>query len=493
MADFGFDSYALEGPNVEGRSHPFEIARDLIAAGKPRSALEVLSIDSERHADDREYLLLCAAAWRAMGDTLRAQQALLGAVRVAPDDPRPLRLLSELLSERGEHDRAERVLAKVRDLERAHEVPLQDRAEELEARTTPTDADDDLIAAAERRERGRGFAPGARHVALALIGFGLVALLVAGVSFWSNAAPETARSEDPAPDEAEETVAAVATPEPLAATPSEAPEPALVELPPSPSSELQTVEVEPAVELSASPAEPEPVAELSPPPLGAKPASEAEPASTVRKRASGGPRASATPPAEAEAEGSHRTKRPSDRRVSHPAPTPSPPEPDASRVQSELATMNPKQLTDRADALHAQGHTAVAASYYRRALDIDPDYAPALVGMGRSILRAEKYEEAMRNATRALQLARGVDARPGLEAEAIYQMGRVHLERGEREPARQLLRQSVTLPGAPAEAWFYLGEALASENSPAARRAYEKYLERVSSGHLAERARRAIQ
>ncbi|MGB5704995.1 MAG: tetratricopeptide repeat protein, partial [Polyangiales bacterium] len=118
---------------------------------------------------------------------------------------------------------------------------------------------------------------------------------------------------------------------------------------------------------------------------------------------------------------------------------------------------------------------------------------PALVGIGRGILRAEKYPDAMDNATRALQHARGVDARPGLEAEAIYQIARVHLHRGELDAARRLFRQSISLPGTPPAAWFYLGEALWNDNSPSAREAYERYLELVSTGHLADRARRAIQ
>jgi tetratricopeptide (TPR) repeat protein len=203
-----------------------------------------------------------------------------------------------------------------------------------------------------------------------------------------------------------------------------------------------------------------------------------------------GPSAAAAPPAPRKAVAS-----PSRKATSPPLDEQGEPDegPRDAVVQAELASMEPGQLTARADALYAQGHTGVAASYYRRALEIDPDYAPALVGMGQSILRAKKYADAMRNATRALQLARGVDARPGLEASAIYQMGRVHYERGERDAARRLFRQSISLPGTPAETWFYLGEALASDNSPAARQAYEKYLELVPEGHLADRARRAIQ
>jgi tetratricopeptide (TPR) repeat protein len=162
-------------------------------------------------------------------------------------------------------------------------------------------------------------------------------------------------------------------------------------------------------------------------------------------------------------------------------------------VEAELASMDAKALTQRGDALHGRGQGAIAANYYRRALEIDPDYAPALVGIGWSLLRAKKYAEAMDNATRALQLARGVDARPGLEAAAIYQIGRVHFERGERDAARGLLRQSTSLSGTPPPAWFYLGEALSSDNSPAAREAYQKYLELVPEGQLASRARRAIQ
>ena len=122
-----------------------------------------------------------------------------------------------------------------------------------------------------------------------------------------------------------------------------------------------------------------------------------------------------------------------------------------------------------------------------------PDYAPALVGMGQSILRAKKYSDAMRNASRALQLARGVDARPGLEAEAIYQMGRVHYERGERDAARRLFRQSISLQGRRRRLGSTSVRRFRATTRPAAREAYEKYLELVPEGHLAERARRAIQ
>lgn len=456
MSEFGFDGYALDGANDAAESlHPLEIARDLIEAGKPRSALEVLSLHYETHADDPGYLLLCAEAWRAIGDTLRAQQALVGAARLAPGDPRPLEVLSELLAERGERDKAERVLAKARALERKTldtEGPLGE--------LSPEQGQDDLIAAAERRERSKQGALSPRHISIAVVVLGGFGLLSSGIALLAE--PKVDAGSLPAE----------------AATVAKAQEP-------DPVPKADPIVVAPAAEPSES--VPENIAlidTMAPPPAEDEPLVETAP--LPRRTKAARPRRSAATPARS------RGARSSDVPTEAMSTDGMPAEPDPATVRADLESMSPERLTTRADALYAQGHTALAASYYRRALDIDADYAPALVGVGRGILRAEKYEEAMSNATRALQLARGVDARPGLEAEAIYQMGRVHLERGERDAARQLLRQSVSLTGVPAEAWFYLGEALASDNSPAARRAYEKYLRLVSDGALADRARRAI-
>ena len=462
MSDYGFDAYALGDADPAGQPHPLEIARDLIATGKSRAALEMLSVHHEQLADDPEYLLLCSEAWRADGDTLRAQQALLGATRLAPKDPRPLQWLGELLAERGEHEKAERVLEKARALERlatSVEAPLDQMGPE---------AEEDLIAFAERQERSSQAALTPRQVLLGAAVFGGVALLVAGIALLTGTGNDQVQNAGPP------TAAASATQ--LATSPA-APDPVVDEQ----ATRLATVpppDLAPAAE----------VAQVAASPLVATP----EPAVAVEPPKPATPRESAPPPrASAPAPVAKVTAKSKPKPVA-PAPAQAE-EPDSAVVEAELASMDPKQLTARADALYAQGHTGVAASYYRRALELDPDYAPALVGMGHGILRAKKYSDAMRNASRALQLARGVDARPGLEAAAIYQMGRVHYERGDRDAARRLFRQSISLPGTPAEAWFYLGEALSSDNSPAARDAYQRYLELVSEGHLADRARRAIQ
>ena len=457
MSDFGFDAYALDDAEPTGHPHPLEIARDLIATGKPHAALELLSLHHEQLADDVEYLLICSEAWQADGNTLRAQQALLGAARLAPEDPRPLQWLGELLAERGEHDKAELLLVRARALEeRASSVgePPEEMGPE---------AEDDLIAFAERRERSTQAALTPRQVLLGMSAVGGIALLVAGIALLTRTENDVSSAE---------TLAAEAPPEEAIAVPApiEAAEPRKAASPPrglAPTAEVALPDGSAAPQVATLEPEPpsvtEPLNSATPSPPRASAPVRATQAAVKSK-----PRARA--PAAAQAK-----------------------EPSAAVVQAELESLDPKRLTLRADTLYAQGHTGVAASYYRRALELDPDYAPALVGMGQSILRAKKYSDAMKNASRALQLARGVDARPGLEAAAIYQMGRVHYERGERDAARRLFRQSISLSGTPPEAWFYLGEALSSDNSPAAREAYEKYLELVSEGHLAERARRAIQ
>ena len=466
MSEFGFEAYSLDGAELAAEAHPLEIARDLIARGKPRSALDLLSAHHDALADDPEYLFVCAEAWWADGESLRAQQALLGAARLSPNDPTPLQALAALYRELGEEEKALRLIAKADTLETAS------GRESLQM--SPAEVEDDLIAFAERHERSAqaGFTPKQILVALvALVGIGG---LVAGIAVLTDAGDES--SALAASESGEPGTEVVAVPE-VPTTPEVPSEPAprTTEQDAAP---VESAAAEPAPVAAAEPlAEAAPEPEVAPrPPAAEKPAAKAT-ATPRPKRVA--------PPARP------RAKAP--KKVVPASATPKSVEPDPATVEAELASMGPPALTARADALHAQGHTSAAASYYRRALEQDPDYAPALVGIGRGILRAEKYDDAMANATRALQHARGVDARPGLEAEAIYQMARVHLHQGNLDAARRLFRQAISLPGAPAAAWFYLGEALWSENSPAARAAYERYLELVPKGHLADRARRAIQ
>lgn len=144
------------------------------------------------------------------------------------------------------------------------------------------------------------------------------------------------------------------------------------------------------------------------------------------------------------------------------------------------------------DALYAAGETAVAAETYERALAIDPAHPESLVGFATVLVRGEKWRDAVDVIARAKTSLDGRIRPPALRARALVLAGRVGLERSERDAALRDLRAASELEGAPAEAWFYLGEALAGRDSPDARAAYETYLERAPNGPLASRARRAI-
>ena len=144
------------------------------------------------------------------------------------------------------------------------------------------------------------------------------------------------------------------------------------------------------------------------------------------------------------------------------------------------------------DALYAAGETLVAAETYERALAIDAAHPESLVGFATVLVRGEKWRDAVDVIERAKA---ALDARirpPALRARLLVLAGRVGLERSEREAALRDLRAATEIEGAPTEAWFYLGEALAGRDSPDARAAYETYLERAPNGPLASRARRAI-
>jgi hypothetical protein len=201
VTDSGFDAFAFEGDEAVEQAHPFEIARDLIAAGKPRAALELLSQVHDAFADDPQYLLICSEAWWADGDTLRAQQALLGAARSAPKDPTPLLLLAELFEAQGERDKADRVLAKARALGAVQQETL---AEAIEP-------SDDLIAFAEQQERRTQAGLTPRQILIGVIGLVAMGGVVLGIA--AIAEPELDETLQKAPEPQPEATAEIEEPE----------------------------------------------------------------------------------------------------------------------------------------------------------------------------------------------------------------------------------------------------------------------------------------
>jgi cytochrome c-type biogenesis protein CcmH/NrfG len=82
---------------------------------------------------------------------------------------------------------------------------------------------------------------------------------------------------------------------------------------------------------------------------------------------------------------------------------------------------------------------------------------------------------------------------PALRARMLMLRGRAWLAERRTPEARDTLREASELAGAPAETWFWLGEALTSSNAAQAREAYQHYLDSGSTDDtLAGRARRAL-
>jgi tetratricopeptide (TPR) repeat protein len=343
--------------------------------------------------------------------------------------------LAELLLERGELDRAQRVLSKARELAPSHPAAarLQRSLREQRGLSDPEQSEDDgplartgsaeagpedLIAAAEEEERARRESPKAPHPRVRRrIIVGLL-LLVSGltlVGFWLQSASEPSRAVHTSETQKER----LGTPEPATG---------------------EVLSVPPSLEPPPSPIRPE------------------------------GPQPVEPPTKSTHHESSER---------------------ELGTLPWKQLSRDPVALVARADQLYEAGRRSTAASLYRRALRLRPDYPPAMLGVSRSLVHAKNTRAAMSLATRVIES--DVAKTPAIEARALYLVGRIHYERGERVSARRLLREATTLPDAPPEAWFYLGETLSRDNSPAARQAYEEYLRAVPSGSLAARARKAIQ
>ncbi len=146
------------------------------------------------------------------------------------------------------------------------------------------------------------------------------------------------------------------------------------------------------------------------------------------------------------------------------------------------------------DALFDAGETEAAAERYEQAVTLDPGLPEAILGKARLAIRAEQSRDAFEVLERVEEsLGRRVRP-PAFRAHMLTLRGRAHLldGRGSRSEAREALSAAVALPGAPAAAYFFLGEALAGENAPEARDNYLHYLEMDENGPFARRARRAL-
>ncbi|UJR81663.1 tetratricopeptide repeat protein [Sandaracinus amylolyticus] len=153
---------------------------------------------------------------------------------------------------------------------------------------------------------------------------------------------------------------------------------------------------------------------------------------------------------------------------------------------------SPTVLALYGDALLAAGQVEPSAAAYEQALALDADSPEALIGRAELYVRGEAERDAAPLLARARTSLTSRIRPPRLHARLSMLEGRVALMSRDMETARTKLREATAVAGVPAEAFFHLGEALAGENAPDARAAYERYLQLAPEGSFASRARRAI-
>jgi tetratricopeptide (TPR) repeat protein len=148
-----------------------------------------------------------------------------------------------------------------------------------------------------------------------------------------------------------------------------------------------------------------------------------------------------------------------------------------------------------ADALLATGRVSEAAVSYHAALSSEPDLPEALFKRAQLAVRGEQTALALEFIERAERSPK-TQARPAaFRALLLTLKGRAYIQRGQKgdfSEASGFLSEAIAIDGAPAEAHFWLGEALAPSRPLAATTAYQRYLEREPDGVYAARARRAL-
>jgi len=147
------------------------------------------------------------------------------------------------------------------------------------------------------------------------------------------------------------------------------------------------------------------------------------------------------------------------------------------------------------DALFAAEQLEGAASAYDKALSLDAGLPEALIGRAQVQLRTNKAKDALPVLDSAKRALSDRIRPPALHALRTTLVGQAYLlrnKRGDAETAKQVLRDAIKQSTAPAEAHYWLGEALGAKAAAEARTEYQRYLELAPNGKYAERARRAL-
>lgn len=111
-----------------------------------------------------------------------------------------------------------------------------------------------------------------------------------------------------------------------------------------------------------------------------------------------------------------------------------------------LGAEDPAVLHRVAESLRYNGRREEAVAAYREALEIAPDFAPSLAGLGNAMLELDRHEEAVELLERALSLDPDLPEAPAL----LRVLGQALLEIGRPQEAEQRFRRAVeSLPPDP--------------------------------------------
>ena len=171
----------------------------------------------------------------------------------------------------------------------------------------------------------------------------------------------------------------------------------------------------------------------------------------------------------------------------------------AIKLLAGLSEELPKRASLRAlhaEALLTASQISPADSEIEAALTLDPGLPEALLGRAELQLRANKTKDALATLDKAEAALRARLRPPAVSARRLILLGRTltqRRKRGDAETAVRTLRQVTGLPAAPAEAHFFLAEALSlAKDKAGAQDAYRRYIELAPSGVYRQRAQRML-
>lgn len=147
-----------------------------------------------------------------------------------------------------------------------------------------------------------------------------------------------------------------------------------------------------------------------------------------------------------------------------------------------------------AKALSAQGKAEEATQQLDRALAIAPDSISALLAKAEAAVHAGKPSTAHKYLAEVYPKISDPKTPEPIVGHYWLMRGRAYLIEGgsKLEDAREALRGAVRYRGTLPEAYFFLGESLASVNSPEAAKAYADYVALAPNGQYLKRAERAL-